>query len=292
MNDAPSPQALRVDAPVEAYARVRGVGKTFPLPKKQTLRALNNVTFDIARGELVAVVGPSGCGKSTLLRIIAGLETPDAGSVTIGGDPPAALTAQHRLGVAFQDHALLPWLTVAGNIALPWRLASLAPDPSRIDELARMVGLADFLHVTPRQLSGGMRQRVSIARALALSPSLLLLDEPFGALDLVTRRALNQEMQSLWASLGTTTLLITHSVEEAVQLADRVLVMAARPGRIHDEFAVELPRPRDRALTNSLRFMQLVQTVTASLDDASAASAASGTEAASPVSAPQPGGER
>jgi NitT/TauT family transport system ATP-binding protein len=272
VNDRPVADALRTDAPVAAYARVAGVDKTFGLPQKRTLHALSGITFDIARGELVAVVGPSGCGKSTLLRIIAGLETADAGTVTIGGDSPAALTARHRLGVAFQDHALLPWLSVAGNIALPWRLASLPADTTRVAELARMVGLTDFLHVTPRQLSGGMRQRVSIARALALEPSLLLLDEPFGALDLVTRRTLNQEMQSLWASLGTTTLLITHSVDEAVQLADRVLVMAARPGRIHAGFAIDLPRPRDRALTNSLPFMQLVQAVSASLDEASSLS--------------------
>ena len=255
-----------------AYATVRGIGKTFALPKKKSLRALDDITFDMTKGELVAVVGPSGCGKSTLLRIMAGLETPDSGTVRIGDDTPEALTAQHRLGVAFQDHALLPWLSVGGNIGLPYRLAGLQPDPTRIEQLARMVGLADFVHATPRQLSGGMRQRVSIARAIVLEPALLLLDEPFGALDLVTRRALNQEMQNVWASLGTTTLLITHSVDEAVQLADRVLVMAARPGRIHAEFAIDLPRPRDRALTGSMAFLNLVQKVSQSLDEASAAS--------------------
>jgi NitT/TauT family transport system ATP-binding protein len=257
-----------------AFAQVTRVGKTFALPKRQSVRALDAVSFDLARGELVAIVGPSGCGKSTLLRIMAGLESPDTGEVRIGGDTPAALTARHRLGVAFQDHALLPWLSVAGNIGLPYRLAGLAPDPERIETLASLVGLSDFLHAAPRQLSGGMRQRVSIARAIVLDPALLLLDEPFGALDLVTRRALNQEMQSMWAGLGTTTLLITHSVEEAVQLADRVLVMAARPGRIHSEFAIDLARPRDRALSLSLPFLNLVQTVAASLDDAAAASEA------------------
>lgn len=257
---------------VAPYATVIGVSKTFALPKRQSLRALDDISFDMARGELVAVVGPSGCGKSTLLRIMAGLETPDSGKVRIGDDTPAALTAAHRLGVAFQDHALLPWLSVGGNIGLPYRLAGLPPDPDRIAKLARMVGLGDFLHATPRQLSGGMRQRVSIGRAIVLDPALLLLDEPFGALDLVTRRALNQEMQSLWAGLGTTTLLITHSVDEAVQLADRVLVMAARPGRIHAEFRIDLPRPRSRQLTNSIPFLNLVQAVAAALDDASALS--------------------
>jgi NitT/TauT family transport system ATP-binding protein len=273
VNDTASAQfAGGQEAHSAAYARVTGVGKTFALPKKQSVRALENITFDLARGELVAVVGPSGCGKSTLLRIMAGLEYPDAGEVLIGDDTPAALTAAHRLGVAFQDHALLPWLSVAGNIGLPYRLAGLQADPARIAKLADTVGLAEFLHATPRQLSGGMRQRVSIARAIVLDPAMLLLDEPFGALDLVTRRTLNQEMQNLWASLGTTTLLITHSVDEAVQLADRVLVMAARPGRIHAEFRIDLPRPRDRALTGSLSFLNLVQSVASSLDDASALS--------------------
>jgi NitT/TauT family transport system ATP-binding protein len=228
--------------------------------------------FGIQRGELVAVVGPSGCGKSTLLRIIAGLETPDTGAVRIGGETPVTLTRQHRLGVAFQDHALLPWLSVGENIALPYRLSGMPVDKGRIASLAAMVGLSDFLGSVPRQLSGGMRQRVSIARAIVLDPVLLLLDEPFGALDLVTRRALNREMQNLWATLGTTTLLITHSVEEAVQLADRVIIMAARPGRIHAEFPIDLPRPRDRGVTDSMAFLQLVQAVSASLDDASAAS--------------------
>ena len=254
------------------YVDVSGISKTFALNRRQNLLALDNLRFGIQKGELVAVVGPSGCGKSTLLRIIAGLETPDTGAVRIGGETPDALTRQHRLGVAFQDHALLPWLSVGENIALPYRLSGMPVDKARIASLAAMVGLSDFLDSVPRQLSGGMRQRVSIARAIVLDPVLLLLDEPFGALDLVTRRALNREMQSLWATLGTTTLLITHSVEEAVQLADRVVIMAARPGRIHAEFPVDLPRPRDRAVTDTMAFLQLVQAVSASLDDASAAS--------------------
>jgi len=257
------------------FVEVSGVSKTFSLNRRQNLLALDGMSFDIRKGELVAVVGPSGCGKSTLLRIIAGLETADAGSVRIGGESPATLTREHRLGVAFQDHALLPWLSVGDNIALPYRLSGVPVNRARIAQLAAMVGLSDFLHSVPRQLSGGMRQRVSIARAIVLDPVLLLLDEPFGALDLVTRRALNREMQSLWASLGTTTLLITHSVEEAVQLADRVIIMDARPGRIHAQFNVDLPRPRDRVVTDSLAFLQIVQAVSASLDDASAASGSS-----------------
>ena len=254
------------------YVDVSGISKTFALNHRQNLLALDDLRFGIQKGELVAVVGPSGCGKSTLLRIIAGLETPDTGAVRIGGETPDALTRQHRLGVAFQDHALLPWLSVGENIALPYRLSGMPVDDDRIASLASMVGLSDFLDSVPRQLSGGMRQRVSIARAIVLDPALLLLDEPFGALDLVTRRGLNREMQSLWATLGTTTLLITHSVEEAVQLADRVIIMAARPGRIHAEFSIDLPRPRDRGVTDSMAFLQLVQAVSSSLDDASAVS--------------------
>lgn len=280
MNDSLAAQVLvqpvKDHLAVAPYTTVIGVGKTFALPKGHSIRALDDITFDMARGELVAVVGPSGCGKSTLLRIMAGLETPDSGAVNIGGDMPVALTAAHRLGVAFQDHALLPWLSVAGNIGLPYRLAGLPIDPKRISNLARMVGLGDFLYAMPRQLSGGMRQRVSIARAIVLDPALLLLDEPFGALDLVTRRTLNQEMQNLWTGIGTTTLLITHSVDEAVQLADRVLVMAARPGRIHAEFPIDLVRPRSRELTNSLSFLNFVQAVAASLDEASALSGQQG----------------
>lgn len=265
-----STETTRARGPV--YVDVSGVSKTFALNRRQTLLALEDLRFDIQKGELVAVVGPSGCGKSTLLRIIAGLETPDTGAVRIGGETPDTLTRQHRLGVAFQDHALLPWLSVGENIALPYRLSGMPVDKARIVSLAAMVGLSDFLDSVPRQLSGGMRQRVSIARAIVLDPVLLLLDEPFGALDLVTRRALNREMQNLWATLGTTTLLITHSVEEAVQLADRVIIMGARPGRIHAEFPIDLPRPRDRGVTGSMAFLQLVQAVSASLDDASAAS--------------------
>ncbi len=272
-----APDALVVGSEDEGagFVDVSSVSKTFLLNRRQSLLALDGMSFGIRKGELVAVVGPSGCGKSTLLRIIAGLETADSGSVRIGGESPAALTSQHRLGVAFQDHALLPWLSVGANIALPYRLSGMPVNRARIVQLAAMVGLADFLDSVPRQLSGGMRQRVSIARAIVLEPLLLLLDEPFGALDLVTRWALNREMQSLWASLGTTTLLITHSVEEAVQLADRVIIMAARPGRIHAEFSVDLPRPRDRAVTDSMAFLQFVQAVSASLDDASAASGGS-----------------
>jgi NitT/TauT family transport system ATP-binding protein len=253
---------------------VRSVSKTFRLGRGETLKALDDVTISASAGEFIAVVGPSGCGKSTILRIAAGLEQPDGGTVRIGMDPPGNVAARHQIGVAFQDHALLPWLSVAENIMLPARLAGISPDRGHMRELARLVGLADFANARPRQLSGGMRQRVSIARAMMLDPVLLLFDEPFGALDLVTRRILNIEMQRIWAERGTTTMLITHSVDEAVQLADRIYVMSSRPGRIFDEIAIALPRPRDRRLTTSSEFLNLVQKVSIALDAASEQGAA------------------
>ena len=247
------------------------VSKTFMIRKGEPVVALSDVSLRINDGEFVSIVGPSGCGKSTMLRILAGLESPTSGSVRVGDDSPEAVTRRHEIGVAFQDHALLPWLTVAENIMLPARLAGLTPDLEQVTRLVELVGLQDFHSARPKQLSGGMRQRVSIARAMMLEPKFLLFDEPFGALDLVTRRLLNLEMQRIWASMGTTTLLITHSVDEAVQLSDRVLVMTARPGRILDIIEIDLPRPRNRDVLNSPEFGEYVRRAALALDEASLA---------------------
>src|SRR5687767_2328668 len=267
--------ARDADAPVAsatmrtgAALRIENLAKAFVLPGGERVEALSGLDLAIEPGAFVALIGPSGCGKSTLLRLIAGLEVADRGSLLIDGAAPADTTRRHRIGVAFQDHALLPWLSVRQNVALPYRLAGIDPNWTRVDELVALVGLTAFAAARPAQLSGGMRQRVSIARALALEPNLLLLDEPFGALDLVTRRMLNLEMQRVWQSLGTTTLLITHSVDEAVQLADRVLVMTPRPGRIHADFAIDLQRPRTRETTHSSDFARSVNDVATALDDA------------------------
>jgi len=251
-----------------ATVAVAAVRKQFAAARDRAVVALDGVSLELRAGDFVAVVGPSGCGKSTLLRLIAGLDAPDAGSITIDGAPPIDATTDHRIGVAFQDHALLPWLSVRQNVGVPFRLAGLPMDRDRVDALVCLVGLVDFADARPAQLSGGMRQRVSIARSLALKPSLLLLDEPFGALDLVTRRALNLEMQRVWDSLGATTLLITHSVDEAVQLADRVVVMTARPGRVHAEFPIDLARPRTREITHGRAFIDCVMRISDALDDA------------------------
>ena len=247
------------------------VSKTFMIRKGEPVVALSDVSLRINDGEFVSIVGPSGCGKSTMLRILAGLESPTSGIVRVGDDSPEAVTRRHEIGVAFQDHALLPWLTVAENIMLPARLAGLTPDLEQVTRLVELVGLQDFHSARPKQLSGGMRQRVSIARAMMLEPKFLLFDEPFGALDLVTRRLLNLEMQRIWASMGTTTLLITHSVDEAVQLSDRVLVMTARPGRILDIIEIDLPRPRNRDVLNSPEFGEYVRRAALALDEASLA---------------------
>jgi len=266
--NAPSDVAALARAKAGATVELAGITKRFALRRGEVVTALESFGLSILPGSFVAIVGPSGCGKSTLLRLIAGLDRADHGSVRIDGEPPEVAATGHRIGVAFQDHALLPWLTVHQNVSLPFKLAGMPADRSRVETLVAMVGLAEFAEARPPQLSGGMRQRVSIARSLALKPDLLLLDEPFGALDLVTRRALNLEMQRVWESLGTTTLLITHSVDEAVQLADRVVVMASRPGRVHATFDSHLARPRTRATTQGPEFTALVRRVADALDDA------------------------
>ncbi len=251
------------DGPAVAVA---GLRVDFALERGRTVTALGPLDLDVAAGSFVAIVGPSGCGKSTLLRTIAGLVQPSAGSVRVADASPASLIAGHELGMAFQDHALLPWLTVRENIALPFHLARRPVDDARVDELIALVGLDEFARARPRQLSGGMRQRVAIARALALRPRILLLDEPFGALDAVTRRQLNIELQRIWWDQRITTILVTHAIDEAVFLADRVIVMSARPGRIRRDVRVEFERPRGREILSAPAFHALGDELARALD--------------------------
>lgn len=214
-----------------------------------------------AAGQTTALVGPSGCGKSTLLRLIAGLEAPSAGQVDIGGAPPADTLRRAGLSMAFQDPSLLPWRSVRGNVALALTLARRAPDPAAVDRLIALVGLEGYGDARPAELSGGMRQRAAIARALVTEPGLLLLDEPFGAVDALTRAQLAQDLPRLWEARGTTTLLVTHSVPEAVMLADRVIVLSPRPARVVADIAIPLPRPRSAGDARDEGFGALVDTV-------------------------------
>ncbi len=246
---------------------MRGLRVEFALERGRTVTALDGVDLDVAAGSFLSIIGPSGCGKSTLLRAIAGLTEPTSGSVRIGDETPHALVAEHRLGIAFQDHALLPWLSVYENVALPFRIAGASIDKARIGELLALVGMSEFAQARPRQLSGGMRQRVAIARALVLRPRILLLDEPFGALDAVTRRQLNVELQRIWTVQRITTVLVTHSIDEAVFLGDRVVVMSPRPGRIRRDADVPLARPRDRATLSDAAFHALTDDLGRTLDE-------------------------
>ena len=230
-------------SPAEQEISIAGVSKSFT-QKRAKVPALEDVSLTIAEGEFVCLVGPSGCGKSTLLNLIAGLDFPDTGTITVGGKPVTG-PGRDRV-VLFQESALFPWLSVRGNVNLALRLAGIpkAERGGRASELLRMVRLKGFGGKRPHELSGGMRQRVALARALAQNASVLLMDEPFGALDAITRDLLHDELERVWQETGLTVLFVTHNVREAVRLGDRVLVLSSRPGRVVEEFAVDIPRPR------------------------------------------------
>jgi len=245
---------------------LKGVSKEFRISRDKRVMALSAMDLSIREGEFVALLGPSGCGKSTILHLVAGLDEPSTGAVLVDGLPPAQLQAKQQLGIAFQEHALLPWRTVEGNLELPFQIAGREPDRKQIADLIELVGLKGFETARPSQLSGGMRQRVSIARALCLSPKLLLLDEPFGALDAVTRRFMNLELQRIWQEKQITTILVTHTVEEAIFLADRVLVMSGRPGRVIRELQVPFARPRNVETMRREEFHHLVDDLTLCLE--------------------------
>lgn len=229
---------------VAAEIRVGDLVKTFGLPPS-ALTVIDGVSFEAAPNEFVAVVGPSGCGKSTILRLVAGLEHPDGGAIRIGGTEPDP--RRHRIGFVFQGDSLLPWRTIEQNIALGLENAAVTADErhSRARGLVGLVGLEGFERYFPYQVSGGMRQRAAVARAFAIEPEVLLMDEPFGSLDVQMRKALQIELLRVWERLKTTVLFVTHDVEEAVTLADRIVVLTPRPAHISDVVGVPLPRPRD-----------------------------------------------
>ncbi|MGB3378056.1 MAG: ABC transporter ATP-binding protein, partial [Allopontixanthobacter sediminis] len=222
-----------------------------------------DLTFEA--GRTTAILGPSGCGKSTLLRMIAGLERPSAGEVRIGGETPRAVRRKAGLAVAFQEASLLPWRTVRGNISLALKLARRPAEPEAVDDMITRVALDGFGDTRPAELSGGMRQRAAIARCLITEPGLLLLDEPFGSVDELTRLRLNLDLPRLWEARGTTAILVTHSVSEAVLLADRVIVLSARPASLTADIPIPLDRPRSPEMLKTGEFRDLVDKVSAAL---------------------------
>ena len=240
--------------------RIEGVSKRFGAGADHLL-ALDTITLSVASGEFVAILGPSGCGKSTLLRIVAGLVGQSSGRVLVG-DEPVRGPSDH-IAMVFQSPALLPWRTVLPNIELPVELKRLPRPPhrQRALELVKLVGLEGFEDRYPYQLSGGMQQRVSLCRALVCDPRIVLMDEPFGALDAITRDQMNTELQRIWLETRTTAIFVTHSIPEAIFLADRVVVMTARPGKVKAIIDVDLPRPRSADVKRSVAFIDRCEAI-------------------------------
>ncbi|MEP6941373.1 MAG: ABC transporter ATP-binding protein [Betaproteobacteria bacterium] len=240
--------------------RVRGVAKSYATADG-VVESLKPLDFDIRNGEFLSVVGPSGCGKSTLLKLIAGLLAASSGTIDIAGTPVKG--PAHNIGIVFQSHVLLAWRTVLENIMLQIEVRKLPRQAGlqRARELVAMVGLGGFENKLPWQLSGGMQQRASICRALVHDPAILLMDEPFGALDAMTREKMNLELQRIWAASGKTVMLITHSIPESIFLSDRVLVMTERPGSIAAIYDIDLPRPRTLAMMGDPDFSQFARTI-------------------------------
>jgi len=231
---------------MDAHIQINGVNKVFASDERQVV-ALQDIELAIPRGQFTCLLGPSGCGKSTLLNAVAGFSPPTSGSILVDGRPVAAPGPDR--GMVFQEYALFPWMTVEQNVGfgLDIKKTPKAEIKRTVDELLRMLSLTDFRQRYPKDLSGGMRQRVAIARVLALDSPIMLMDEPFGALDALTRRNLQDELLRIWAELKKTILFVTHSIEEAIYLADRIVVMTYRPGTVKRDILVELPRMRDPA---------------------------------------------
>jgi NitT/TauT family transport system ATP-binding protein len=244
----------------DSVVSIKNLSKVFG---RGGLTALQDISLEVGRGEFVSLIGPSGCGKSTLLRIVGDIIEPTTGSVTVNGKPARRARLDHDYGIVFQSPVLYDWRTVTKNIALP--LEMLGWDRSRrskrVKQMLELVELESFGNHHPWQLSGGMQQRVSIARAFSFSPALLLMDEPFGALDEMTRERLNMELLQIWAEIGSTVIFVTHSIQEAVFLSTQVAVMSARPGRIAGIVPVDLTRPRTAATREEPRFFELVTEV-------------------------------
>jgi NitT/TauT family transport system ATP-binding protein len=256
----PTMPARTTDAPA---LELRDVGMVFAAGGASGVTALEDIDLTVAQGEFVSLIGPSGCGKSTLLRLVADLLQPTSGTVLVNGATPHAARLQRTYGMVFQAATLLEWRRIRANIELPLEIMGVPKERRRTRalEMLDLVGLADFADHYPWQLSGGMQQRVAIARALAFEPSILLMDEPFGALDEMTRERMQAEVLRLWRETGTTVVFVTHSIPEAVFLSTRVVVMSPRPGRVSEVVDVDLPRTRDDDTREEQRFFALTTQV-------------------------------
>lgn len=268
---APVTDLSRATKPTTDGISIAGIEVTYGLGSAQAVQALAPVDLEVADGSFVSLVGPSGCGKSTLLKVLADLMPPTQGQVSINGMPPSALRQAGRIGLAFQQANLMPWLTIEKNVKLLKELVEAkgkradalpksqnAQSTQSIEQLLEVVGLKGFEKKLPHQLSGGMQQRAALARALALDPSILLMDEPFAALDEITRDRMAFELMRIWQQYRKTVIFVTHSLAEAVFLSDQVVLMSARPGRIHKIYDIELPRPRTEDTRLSDDFIRLV----------------------------------
>lgn len=248
---------------MDSVISVKSVDKVFNQGQANRVVALENINLEIQRGEFVSLLGPSGCGKSTLLRLIGDLTSPSTGSILVNGKPAAQARRDREYGMAFQQATLYDWRSVSKNVQLPLEIMGYPKDKreARAREMLKLVQLEEFAKHYPWQLSGGMQQRVAIARALSFSPSILLMDEPFGALDEMTRERMQLELLNIWAQTKTTVVFVTHSIPEAVFLSSRVVVMSARPGRIAGIIDIDLPQPRNYETREQPRFFQKITEV-------------------------------
>jgi NitT/TauT family transport system ATP-binding protein len=239
----------------------KGVSVIMGADQKRQL-ILQNIDFSVQKGAFVSLIGPSGCGKSTLLKVLAGLVRPSSGSVSIAGLSPSEAARKRMIGLVFQDANLLPWKNAVDNASMLLSIADKSMSRSALrargQEMLELVGLGDSAHKRPNELSGGMRQRVAIARALALDPAVLLMDEPFGALDAITRDSMGQSLLDIWQRTGKTIVFVTHSIDEAIHLSRQVHVLGIKPGRIIQSLDISLPYPRDLSVTENAEFVRLV----------------------------------
>lgn len=251
-----------------AEIQINNVSMVYPVNNGEDIVALTDVNFDIQEGEFISLLGPSGCGKTTLLRIIADLNQPTSGSVSIRGQSPRDIRIQRKYGIVFQSPVLYDWRTVRRNICMPMEIMGISKKErtARITRMLDLVGLQDFGNKYPFELSGGMQQRVGIARALALDPEFLLMDEPFSALDEFTREKLNEDLLNIWSKTKKTVIFVTHNIPESVFLSDRVVVLSPHPGRISAIVDIDLPRPRKNSIRETPEFYEYVTKIRRSFE--------------------------